>query len=323
MKKLLSFLLFIQISLIHHGQIIADHTVIDRFDDIPQHYIDEVKKMLLIVPGESHSNAYFEGLLSLHRSHPSYKADWASAGAPHRYTDRYLRASRATWGDYDHKTGWINSYGVEDWFTNSKAKARTKAGISYCHANNLTISAMGFGWCYDQIAGANTTGVDPVYGVHWAGRSEHGPDGDKAWGIDAEDYAVTGNSVCMDTYIGATQEYIDHCKANNIPTIVFFTTGPVDGHSAEDHYQGYLKHERIRDYVKADPSRILFDYADILCFDNDGTPTTDDWNGNTFPAITPANSTPRATGHISKAGSIRLAKAMWWMLARTAGWDGN
>ena len=26
--------------------------------------------------------------------------------------------------------------------------------------------------------------------------------------------------------------------------------------------------------------------------------------------------------HISKAGEIRIAKAVWWMLARIAGWDG-
>jgi len=28
-------------------------------------------------------------------------------------------------------------------------------------------------------------------------------------------------------------------------------------------------------------------------------------------------------GHIGEAGRIRLAKAMWWMLARMAGWDGE
>jgi len=62
-RKLVFILLFAQISMILNGQIIADHTVVDRFDDIPQKYIDEVKKMLLIVAGESHTNGYFEGLL--------------------------------------------------------------------------------------------------------------------------------------------------------------------------------------------------------------------------------------------------------------------
>ena len=62
------------------------------------------------------------------------------------------------------------------------------------------------------------------------------------------------------TYLAATQAYIDYCTANSIETKVFFTTGPVDGHvgvhvgnyTPEGGYQGYLKHERIRDYVKAD-----------------------------------------------------------------------
>lgn len=32
------------------GPIVADHTVVDRYVDIPQTYIDEVKKMWLNVP---------------------------------------------------------------------------------------------------------------------------------------------------------------------------------------------------------------------------------------------------------------------------------
>ncbi len=323
MRKIVHILLFAQISMILNGQIIADHTVVDRFDDIPQQYIDEVKKMLLIVAGESHTNGYFEGLLALKKRYPELKAEWTSAGAPHRYTDKYLRIGRNTWGDYDNETGWINWYGEEDWFTNPTALSRTKAGIKYSYDNGLTISAMGFGWCSDQISGPSTIGIDPVFRVHWAGRSKNGPEGNKAWGIDEEDYTVTRNSICMDTYIIATQEYIDYCAKNSIPTTIFFTTGPVDSYSLEDHYQGFLKHEHLRAYVRADPSRILFDYADILCFDDDGSATSNSWNRHLYPAITPTNLTPMAPGHISKAGSIRLAKAMWWMLARIAGWDGN
>ncbi len=311
------------LSTVVSGQIIADHYVVNHYEFIPQQYIDSVKKMLLVVPGESHSNAYFEGLLSLASTDTAYKAQWSSSGAPDSYTDQYLRAGRGTWGDYDNETGWIHNYGEEDWFTNATALARTKAGISYCHDNGITISAIGFGWCYDQISGPNTEGADPVYGVHWAGRSIHGPDGDHAWGIDADDYTVTGNSICMDTYIEATQGYIDYCTDSVIPTQVFFTTGPVDDYSDEDFYQGWLKHEHLRNYVKADTSRILFDYADILCFDEDGTGTTTTWNDSIFPSITPTNVMPLATGHISDAGSVRLAKAMWWMLAKMAGWDGT
>ena len=321
MKKVLIVLILILISKMHYGQIIADHTVVDKYDSIPQEYIDEVKKMLLIVAGESHSNGYFEGLLSFEDLDSKYQVEWSSSGAPAGETDNYLRVGRNTWGDYDNDSGWINWYGEEDWFTNATALARTKTGISYCHDNNLTISAIGFGWCYDQIEGPNTTAADKVYGVRWAGRSVEGPEGNLAWGIDAEDFAITGNSISMDTYISATQEYINYCTVNNIPTKVFFTTGPVDDYSTEDHYGGYLKHEHLREYVRANPSLILFDYADILCFDDDGSGTTDSFNGTTFPAITPTNLSPVSAGHISKAGGVRLAKAMWWMLARMAGWQ--
>jgi len=128
----------------------------------------------------------------------------------------------------------------------------------------------------------------------------------------------------MDTYLSVTQGYIDYCTANNIPTKIFFTTGPVDDYgSDESRYQAHIKHEYIRNYVRNDPSRILFDYADILCHDDNGTQNTGIWNGNTFPKITSTNGYPVSTGHISDAGALRLGKAMWWMLARIAGWDGG
>ena len=52
-------------------------------------------------------------------------------------------------------------------------------------------------------------------------------------------------------------------------------------------------------------------------------PTTLTWNGHTYPAITVQNLGDASIGHIGSAGAIRLAKAMWWMLARMAGWDGG
>ena len=153
----------------------------------------------------------------------------------------------------------------------------------------------------------------------------NGPDGDKPWGLDADDYSITGNTISLDTYLRATQEYIDFCKSNGYKTAVYFTTGPVDTYyNGERGYQAYLKHDHTRAYVRSDTDRILFDYADILCYD-DGktTPSTLTWNGHTYPAITPTNLGDGSIGHIGEAGALRLAKAMWWMLARIAGWDGG
>ncbi|MDY0100236.1 MAG: hypothetical protein RBR81_13650 [Bacteroidales bacterium] len=308
------------------GQIIADHTVVDRFDDIPAEYIEQVKKMWIVVAGESHSRAYGNGLTLLEELNSLYKASYKTSGTPEGYTSVHLRISRATWGDYTNPDGWIYSYGEEDWFTNTMALSRTKEGIKYCNTHNLTISAIGFGWCNDLIHGTPTEGSDPIYGCRWYGSTMHGPQGDLPLGIDADDFAVTANSVNVDTYLNATQQYIDYCNDQGYNTKVFFTTGPVDDDSSwggERGYQGHLKHEYIRNYVKQDPSRILFDYADILCYDENGNLTTTLWNDHTYPDISPANGTPVEGGHISNAGALRLGKAIWWMLARIAGWDGE
>jgi hypothetical protein len=138
----------------------------------------------------------------------------------------------------------------------------------------------------------------------------------------------------MDTYLQATQEYIEHCNLNGYITKVFFTTGAIDGTSEELAYQRYLKHEYIRNYVRNSSDGILFDYADILSWSNAGVENTQDWTDyggtpHTFQYIHPDNmldldSTYTEDGdHIGQRGALRLGKAMWYMLARIAGWDGD
>ena len=311
------------------GQIIADHTIVDRYDDIPSEYITEVKKMWAVNAGESHSYGVRHGMALLEALDPTFNSNVRESGTPDPYTTSNLRFSSGTWGDNSNSSGWIYNYGEEDWFTNPTALSRTKAGLLYCKNNSLTVSAFGFGWCWDAQGLSFVEGLgekpDPVYGVHWYGISKLGPQGDRGWGLDDADYAITGNTINLDSYLEATQEYIDYCTANSINTKVYFTTGPVDAIYGEAGYCAYLKYERIRDYVEADASRILFDYADILCHDDNGTQTTATWNGHTYPRITPTNMgvPPDDHGHIDDPGCLRLAKAMWWMLARIAGWDGK
>ncbi len=285
MRKVL-FILLIYIPLQGYGQIIADHTVVDKFDDIPQYYIDKVKKMWLSYAGESHSEAIRTGLVLLESIDSRFQVNVTESGTPEAYTSSYFRASRATWGDRSNSSGWIYSYGEEDWYKGSTAINRTKAGIDYCNTTGPVLNAFGLGWCWD-------------------------PD------EEADD---------MVTYLDVTQQYIDYCTTIGYPTKVFFTTGPVDGANAtgEVGYNKYLAYEAIRDYVVLDETRILFDYADILCYDDDSeTPNTTTWSGHEYPIITTTNSLPEQTGHISNAGALRLAKAMWWMLSRIAGWDGS
>lgn len=320
-------MIFFNISIIQYGQIIADHTIVDRYDDIPQQWIDVVKTMWVTNPGESHAAATRQGLSDLEALNSRFQVIIRTTGTPDSYRTNELRFSGVTWGDFSHATGWIYNCGEEDWFTNSTGRARTKAGITYCNTHSLDLAAIGFGWCYDDShTGSISSTTDPVFGCRWYGRSLESPSGSRSWGLDAADQAITGNVVSLDTYLAATQEYIDYCNTQGYETKVYFTTGPVEPtyYVGEAGYQASLKHQRIRDYVKSDPTRILFDYADILCYD-DGSEViaTSTWNGHIFPVITQTNYGDASLGHIDSPGALRLAKAMWWMLARIAGWDGG
>jgi len=319
MKKAIIFLFYIQVSLVGFGQIIADHTVVDKFDDIPQEYIDEVKKMMVAFMGESHSAALRTGMELLEDLYPAYVCNISTGES---YTDQYVRVENYGWIGEDT---WFTWYA---WDVGSRPFTAwsIKDAISAYSDDGHPFSALGFGWCADMTIDDPSSVTDPVYGVHWYGASDGGPDGNICWGLDDGDYSITGNRVNLETYFNAMEEYIAYCATNSPNTKMVFTTGPVDEAgwwTGENAYQGHIKHEAIRDYVYADASRILFDYADILSYDDDGSLTTQTWNGHIFPSITSTNVIPTTFGHISDAGAIRLAKAQWWMLARIAGWDGG
>lgn len=71
-------------------QIIADHTVVAEFDKIPQQYIDEVKKMWVILAGESHAKGYRIGCELLEESNPKFKVSIKTNGTPEGYTDQHM-----------------------------------------------------------------------------------------------------------------------------------------------------------------------------------------------------------------------------------------
>lgn len=315
--------------------IIADHGVVAAYADIPDEIIELVRAMWLNVPGESHSSGYRLGLELLEAQDSRFAVSVVDSGNPEGGTTAHLRVSRATWGDVDHATGWRYGYGEEDWYTSAAAIAQTKAHLDYAHGAGLPIAALGFGWCWDMTWQNSPGGdLDAVHQVHWAGSSNGGPDGNLRWGLDADDFLLTGNHVCLDTYLAATQEYIDHASTRGYDTVVFFSTGPVDGggNTGESGYQRHLKNERIRSYALGASERVLFDYADILCWSDAGQENTISWTdgvggAHSFPVIHGDNMLDLAGDyaedgdHIGQRGALRLAKALWWMLARIAGWQ--
>ncbi len=309
-----------------YSPLIADHTIVVRYAYIPQQYIDEVKKMWIQVLGESHSEAYRVGVDLLEAVDSRFQAESQEQGengnVPLPPTDQYLRLSRFFWNG----SFWsVWGSGEAHFWTTQWARDLMKNNITYCNgAGNNPVNAIGFGWCWDMVDtdGLPVSTLDPDLGVHWMGRSYYYDGTDTShnygsWGLDEGDSSLTSNPVSMKTYCQAVQE-INSASSN---TICFYTTGPVDS-TGEGGYQVSLKHNYIRNWVNTNGG-VLFDYADILCYDDNGTGATASWDGHTYQVITAVNEGDGSIGHISSTGATRLAKAMWWMLARLAGWNGE
>ena len=239
MKKTVLFVFSIFFSATSFSQIIADHTVVDRYVDIPQQYIDEVKKMLVDIAGESHSEGYQIGMNLLEAYDSRFQVTTYDGSIP-GVTSRNLRLGKHA------------SVGEAEFYTSLSAINQYKSHITAQNNSGNPYSVIGFGWCWD-MTWLNAPGgtIDPVHRVRWAGASVGGPNGNLRWGLDAGDQALTGNSVCMDTYLNAVEEYIRHCSTNGYATKVIFTTGPVDngyGNMAgtENGFQREIKHDYIR-----------------------------------------------------------------------------
>ena len=92
-RILVSLFILSHLSLVPYCQIVADHTVVDKYDKIPQQYIDMVKTMLVDMAGESHSMGYIYAVNLLKQLDSRFQVQTYGGSVP-AYSNKYLRLGK-------------------------------------------------------------------------------------------------------------------------------------------------------------------------------------------------------------------------------------
>ncbi len=315
---------------IRAAPLIVDHTCVSLYTNLTDVDVARVKTMWADILGASHGLGYRIGCgLLMSNVDSRFQVSIMESGVPEGPTTNHLRISTAR-RDFQYDS-W--QYGADEsrWYSTNAAIDALKGQIDYCATNNLEIGILGFAWSW-TVSWHNLPdgGTNLTYNCRWAGSSMGGPDGDLRWGLTADDFALTGNHVCMDTYINATEQYRALCKTRGYRTVVVFTTAPTDYTGGEAGYQAQVKNDYIRAYVSNTLDGVLFDFADILAWDDAGNRTSYNWTdfggqSRSYDWVAPDNylnldgSDGRSNAyHIGERGALRLGKALWYLMARSS-----
>jgi hypothetical protein len=81
----------------------------------------------------------------------------------------------------------------------------------------------------------------------------------------------------------------------------------------------YSRNEQVREYCRTN-NKVLFDFGEMETWSADGQ--NQNWSGGVpYWHDDWSEGESNDYGHINHAGTIMKAKAMWWLMARLAGWN--
>ncbi|MCF8237421.1 MAG: hypothetical protein K9I85_04640 [Saprospiraceae bacterium] len=312
---LLSFLCLMPCMPAQNGFVI-DHHDVDLFESIPKEYLDAARNTRFLFSDRSVGQNVNDALNFL--TYPS----WAQAPASARrdYTD--LDWHWKTFNQTDWNAGLVPEriqftpdpllYNRSNWTFALRSGSWSELTQNFIQDLGPTYADSVDVWSY-QFSYLNVMEGDPITDPQNGFFSDN-PD---VWDIHD-----------LESFLSA---YPDH-------KFVYWTTSLARGIGTS---VSTLFNDQLRTWCQ-DNDRILFDFADIIshadkgdpCFDNrDGVDYISQTgqmenhpdDGVNYPAICQDYTTETDGGHLGSvsAGGIRIIKAMWVLMARIAGWDGQ
>lgn len=224
--------------------------------------------------------------------------------------------------------------------------AKTSFSIAYGHTSHGSqlVSGMNVLAAKDTLYSFNREGTGGALKFHdYAFSGDLGHNGDTTWADRTREFlnrsANSGVNVVMWSWCGGVSDNTEQgintylstmdTLEKEYPGITFiYMTGHLDG-SGEDGNLN-VRNNQIRDFCRA-RNKVLFDFADIESYDPDGHYFLDrnaddgcnydagnwatEWCGDN-----PGKCSSASCAHSESINCDRKGQAVWWMLARMAGW---